>query len=178
MPFLIIFVPAVDPGPDSQGGGLFLFLLLINILLNLPIDILSSFGIFRAARIHRIPMPWLAWIPGINLWTLACIADGHRKSTKKRRILRWMMLAYIILLLLFLLAYLSPVGMSEIFYRIPPAVELIATAVGIMGITVTYVSLREFYDACGVDDPTSYMVLGLLFSIPTPFFILRATEYY
>lgn len=178
MPFLIIFIPTVDPGPNSQPGGLFLFLLLLNILLNLPIDILSSFGIFRAARIHRAPMPWLAWIPGLNLWTLACIADGHRKKIKKRSILRWLMLVYIILLLLFLLAYLSPMSMGDLFSLLPPVVRLIAATVGVMGIVVTYVSLNSFYDACGVADPASYTVLGLIFSIPTPFLILRATKYY
>ena len=57
MSSLIIFLPAVDPGRDEMGNlipgsftAMILFLLVVNILLNLPVDILSSYAVFRIGR--------------------------------------------------------------------------------------------------------------------------------
>lgn len=99
---LIIFIPAIDPGPNVNGsinGGVILFLLAINVLLNLPIDVLSSYGMYRIAKGNGVDHPWLAWIPLVNLWTLGCIADTYRKGC-----LRWILMGHQILTVLLWLA--------------------------------------------------------------------------
>ena len=182
MTSLIIFLPAIDPGPggaEETGISIFYFLLLVNILINLPIDLLSSIGIFRIARINRLRSAWLAWIPLVNLWTLGCIADHYWKGKGKKSCLRWGLVVYILLIVWMILGMWGPEPISMYICAITNSVMWAFELMGVVGIAAVYCSLYGLYKSVGwVRNSEAYVILGVLFSIPTPFCILYSSKYY
>lgn len=183
MSSLIIFIPAVDPGFDEAGNvipgsfaGLILFLLVINVLMNLPVDILSSYAVFRIGRGLGLRSAWVAWIPGGSLWVMGCIADDYQKLIKKRKsYMRWALLLHTLWapLLWFMTCTDGPI--AENMRALADQFLLVPVLLSIGGIVAVYFALHRVY-SYSMRDGAAGTVLGVLFSIPTPFCLLHAAK--
>ncbi len=178
---LIIFLPAIDPGFDANGqmisdgkGSILLVLLAINVLLNLPIDPISSFGMYRIAKRRSIPCPWLAWIPMINLWTLGSIADQHVFfKHQKRGFLRWVMVGHMAVSILICIALCTDVAVLDHLVALTGSAALLIFLLGLAGTGAVFVALAMLYASCLPRRSPIYTMLSIIFSIPTPIFILK-----
>ena len=170
---LIVFIPAIDPGPSIDGsfdGGIFLFLLAVNVLLNLPIDIFSSYGMYCIAKVNGVNHPWIAWIPLANLWILGSIADTYRKGC-----LRWILVGHQILTVLLWLAVFRSTEFVLLAKLLSEGLLLIVVWT-IVGIGVLYLALHRLYSMCLISNAELFTVLSIIFSLPTPFFIMHCAN--
>lgn len=160
---LVIFIPAIDPGPDGGGiGGLIRGLLLINLLASLPVGLLSSLALFKIAKRWFLPMPWLAWIPGGNLWILGALSDEARRPRKLPR--RYGMLVVALLTIGLLLA--DPAWLDG--WLILPA--FLAT---LLGLVFGFMTLSDVYEACRPDRTVLYTLATIFLPFAAPFCLLR-----
>ena len=184
MQSLVIFIPAVDPAFNANGemirdsvDSLFLFILWINILLNMPIDPISSYGMYRIAYWRGIMRPWLAWIPIVNLWILGSIADEcYRETHNRPGKMRWFMLTYQIVIALLILAWLGFTPVAVLMGWVRKYALLFLVALIITCIVATFVALHRLFasyhkNICGI-----FTALCVLYSIPTPFLILHCAK--
>ncbi len=179
MTMLAIFIPAVDPGFDEAGNmipgsfeGLILFLLLVNVLLNFPIDLFSSIALFRIARIQGLQSAWVAWVPLGSLWVMGSIADQHQKLLHGRRgFLRWVLMLHTVCsgLLLYVVAFSSPLAAA--LEGLAVQYLLIPMILSIGGIVAVYIALHKVYKCSAIVDSEAFTILGVLFSLPTPFLL-------
>lgn len=173
---LIIFLPAVDPGPEGGDAFWLLRLLLIgNVLLNVPFDLLSSLALYTIAKRWHMPRPWLAWLPVGNLWMLGALADDAAAPGKRRLPRRWIMLAVGLVL-----AVVLPVGVLYDAGCTLPGALLAGNAIGLMvwlavifgSMVFSFMSLEAVYRVCRPEKSALYTLLSILLSIPIPFCLL------
>lgn len=184
MSSLIIFLPAIDPGRDEMGNlipgsfaALILFLLVVNILLNLPVDILSSYAVFRIGRGLGLRSAWLAWIPVGNLWVMGCIADDYQKLVKGRKsYLRWILPLHGIWAVLLWFVSCTHGPMAEALLSLADRILLIPVLLSIGGIVAVYIALYRVYRHSVKEYAVLFTILGVVCGVPTPFFLLRAAK--
>lgn len=184
MQMLAIFIPAVDPGFDEAGNmipgsfeGIMLMLLLVNVLLNLPVDLFSSVALFRIARIQGVQNPWLAWIPLGSLWVMGSIADQYQEQVRGRRsFLRWLLMLHMVCsgLLLYIVAFSSPLAAA--LEGLAVQYLLIPMILSIGGIVAVYIALHKVYKCSAIVDSEAFTILGVLFSLPTPFLLWHTAK--
>lgn len=181
---LAIFIPAVDPGFDEAGNiipgsfeQMMLFILLINVLLNFPIDLLSSAALYRIARMQDLRCAWLAWIPCGSLWVMGCIADNYQEERKGRTgFLRWLLLLHIVFTLLLWFLVASPSLCAVALKALAGQYLLSTVALGVLGIVSVYVALLRVYRSSMLVSSEAYTILGVIFSVPTPFLLWKTAR--
>lgn len=177
MPFLIIFIPTIDLGPDGNFGGLILLLIVANILLNLPIDVFSSWGMYRIAKRRGLRCPWLAWFPMVNLWMLGYIADHYqRKILGKKSGLRWLLSLWSVTSLVFIWSSSGSGTAAETMQYWLSQLYPLSFFIAVVGISCVYLALNRLYRSCRPVDCMEYTVLSVLLSFPTPYLILRCCK--
>ena len=67
-----------------------------------PAYVLKGLGLYSIADRRGIERPWLAWVPGLNLYLLGCISDQDQamvrgKNKNKRTALLLLVFAWLIL---------------------------------------------------------------------------------
>jgi len=181
---LIIFIPAIDPGFDEAGNiiagsvaSMFLWLAMINLLLNMPLDFLSSIAFFRIGRKLGMRCIWLTWIPGGNLWAMGAIADHYLLENKgKKGYMRWILPFYGLWMVFLWFAVENKGPTAEAVIALADQFLLIPMAVSIGGIVLVFKALNRVYRCCGEGDGVFQTVLGVFFSIPTPFCLLHGAH--
>lgn len=173
MHFLAIIIPTME-----QGDGTIALLFILNIAVNIPIDIFSSWGMYRIAKRRMLPCPWLAWIPLGNLWTLGCIADRYRQETYDRRSFsRWTLLGLSIFLGLFFLDWLGVDVFSGVMNALIENCELLLSLYLLISLITIWCSLYRLYDSCRSNLSGLFTVLSVLLSIPTPLCIMLCSKW-
>ena len=177
MSSLIIFIPAVDPGPDTGGSGAFtglvLLLLMINVLLNLPVDIISAYALFRIGRGLGLRSAWLAWIPGGTLWVMGCLADDYQRLFKGRKsFFRWILLLHGVWSVFLWLITTTEGATAEAWISLFDPFLLVPVLLSIGGIVAVYIALYRVYRYAMTNNAAVFTALGIVYSIPTPFFLM------
>jgi hypothetical protein len=184
MASLIILIPTIDPAFDEAGNvipgsftGLILFLLALNVLLNLPVDILSSYAAFRIGRGLGLRSAWLAWIPGGSLWVMGCIADDYQKLVKGRKsYLRWILPLNVVWAVFLCVITMAEGASAETICALADRFLLIPVLLSIGGIVAAYIALYRVYRYSVKEYAVVFTVLGVVYGVPTPFFLLRAAK--
>jgi hypothetical protein len=183
MSSLIIFLPAVDPVFDEAGntigsvGSLLLWILMLNVLLNLPVDVFSSYAVFRMGRGLGLRSAWVAWLPGGNLWVMGCIADQYHQLTRGRKsYLRWMLPLHAAWAVLLWFCTCTQGPTAQALLSLADRFLLIPAILSIGGIVAVYTALNRVYRYTTMGDGVLFTALGLLFSVPTPFFLLHSAK--
>ena len=177
MNHLVLFLPAMDPGVDSEGNlvfeGMFLALILINVWMNLPIDIFSSWARYKLARRREISCPWLAWIPFVNLWVLGSLSDQYKLEKKDRR--GWNRYVMLLHLLLLAVAEWASKGNSQLavsLWNWMHANEFAVIPLYVVGIAAIYRSLHQVFHSCKSDISEAFLLISLLVPFATPILLL------
>lgn len=183
MPSLIIFLPAVDPIFDAAGNivrgsfaALVLFLLMINVLLNLPVDILSSWAVFQMGRGLCFRSAWLAWIPGGNLWVMGCIADEYQLRRGRKGCLRFILpLQAVWAVLLWYCTSTQTLDAKELI-ALADRFLLVPVLLSVGGIVAVYVALYRVFRYANLQSAAALTAISVIFSLPTPFFLWKAAK--
>ena len=180
MASLIIFLPTFDPVFDEAGNaisgsitGMFLLIFAVNVLLNLPVDIISAYALFRIGRGLGLRSAWLAWIPGGTLWVMGCLADDYQKLFRRRKsYMRWILLLYAVwtVFLCFVVWNQGPAG--EALRVLADRFLLVPALLSIGGIVAVYIALYRVYRYAMTNNAAVFTALGIVYSIPTPFFLM------
>ena len=185
MSSLIIFIPAVDPARDAAGNiisgsatSLILGLLLVNVLLNLPVDVISAYALYRIGRGLGLRSAWVAWIPGGCLWVMGCLADDYQKTFKGRKgYFRWILLLHGLLAVLLWLASGERGALGRLLLSLADGWLLLPMVLlGIGGVVAVYMALYRVYRYALNKNAAVFTALGVVYSIPTPFFLLHTAK--
>ena len=183
MTSLIIFLPAVDPGVDEAGnlitggmGLMLLWILMLNVLLNLPVDLFSSIAAFRIGRHMGMRSSWVAWIPGGNLWVLGCIADRYREELGRKGYLRWILPLQAVWAFVLWYCTSTQAPLAQELAALGDRYLLVPVLLSIGGIVAVYRALYFVYRCADLRDAAGFTAIGVIFSLPTPFLLLHAAK--
>ena len=174
--------------PEILAGTLST-VLSISSIIGIISYVFSSLGLYTIAKRRSIPAPGWAWVPVGSLFILGSLADQFDFVTKgakkkQRHLLLWLSLAEILLTLLLVPltigsilgaarqgmdsgnadAFIGTVLLMVVFY-----IGLIA--LGIILTVFTYIAYYKVYRSCSPDNAVLFLVLSILFSFLTPFFL-------
>ncbi len=159
--------------------------------------VLGSLGLYTIAKRREIKYPWMAWVPGLNYWTLGSVSDQYQYVAKGkiRNHRKWMIGLVIAMAALMIAMYLAYfIGYFRMFFQIGmredldaleamevldlmlkplvPALVLALAAV-VVSIVLTvfqYLCYYNLFASCDPDNKGLYLVLGILFSFLLPVF--------
>lgn len=174
-------------------AGVLLVFGIIALIVSLITYIFESVGLYTLAKRRGIKHAWLAWVPVGNSWLLGCIADQYRYVAKgevknRRTILLVASVAGAVLGAAYTVSGLGGmVGFAEqMMYSGSQAMEGIAaggamagsvlisllnSVVSIVTLVFWHIALYDLYTSCNPKNNVVFLVLGIVFSFLTPFFI-------
>lgn len=177
-------------------AGVLVIFALIALVVSLVAYIFQSVGLYTMAKRRGIKHAWLAWIPvGCN-WLVGCIADQYRYVAKgevknRRKILLALSIAGMVLGSAYTVSYISGmVGVSgQLMSSGSQAMEGIAAGgalagsvlisllnslVSIVSLVFWHIALYDIYSSCNPKNNVVFLVLGIIFSFLTPFFVFAS----
>ena len=186
---------AGDVAGDVASGalgvmvGVLLLFVLVALALSVVMYVLNSVSLYRIAKRRGIHHAWLAWIPIAVYWLLGSISDHYQyvvkqKVTSRRRILlalgivtATMSVVYTILQTSTALAFNADAGMSNEVGMVAVSllVYLLYFAVTITTSVFMYITQYDVYRSCKPGNAVLFLVLGIFFSVATPFFLLACS---
>lgn len=134
-----------------------------------PAYVLSGLGLYSIAKRRGIQRPWLAWVPGVNLYTLGCVSDQYwalvRGKNKNKRT------ALLLLLILSLAAFCVLLAQAPV--REATLVNVLLLLLPVFGATVAltviaYMALYDLYVSCDPKHAVLYLVLSIVLSVSQP----------
>lgn len=139
-----------------------------------PAYILTGLGLYSIAARRGIERPGLAWVPGVNLYTLGCISDQYQAMVrgKNRNKRTWLLLLVLGLTvatgILFVRSMeqadtISMVGFLMLF--VPVWCMMAALSV------ITFMALYDLYVSCDPKHAVLCLVLSILFGFTMPVFL-------
>ena len=159
-------------------------------LLSIAAYVLTALGLYTIAKRRGIGKPWLAWIPVANAWILGSISDQFRYVAKgqvksKRKVLITLSVlqeVFAVILLCsaigLLVHILTGVGIyaadhADLISRLLSTLTLALPLVGlsIAYTVVRFMALYDVYTSCDPDNNVLFLVLSILFSVTSPFFL-------
>ena len=166
---------------------------LIALVVGLMTYIFQSVGLYTIAKRRGIKNAWLAWIPVGYTWLVGCIADQYRYVAKgevknRRKILLALGIAGAVLGTAYTVSYIG--GMAGFTEQMMSSgtqamegiaaggalagsvlVSLLSSVVSIVTLVFWHISLYDLYTSCNPRNNVVFLVLGIIFSFLTPFFI-------
>ena len=162
--------------------------------------VLHSLGLYTIAKRRELTHPWMAWVPGLQLWTLGSIADQYmyvaKDKVRNRR--KWVVglaIAMAVLMVVFYIVFFAAyfvffleismnmeMGMvmeDELQFVlnglkafVPTLVVfLLMFAVSIVLSVVEYVCYYKLFASCDPENKTLFLVLSIFFSFLLPIFV-------
>lgn len=167
---------------------------LISSLLSIAVYVLTAWALYDIAKRRGINKPWLAWIPVANVWIIGCISDQYRYVVKnqvksKRKVLLTLDLILVVLSVVMIGIVIGMVvNIFGVMFHgsyddeallnavMGPALGVAGLSLPLLGISIAYmvVYFMALYDVyCSLDpnNSTLYLVLSILFSFTTAFFL-------
>ena len=176
-------------GAVSVIAGIVLLVVLVFMAIGIVCYVLNAVGMYRIAKHRGIHHAWLAWIPVGSNWLLGSIADHYQyvakqKVTNRRKIL---------LILSAVLAALnsgllgSSVGMlvssaeagangAAAAILLMALFNLFGTGVLIAVCVFRYIAYFDLYRSCKPKNDVLFLVLSILFSVTTAFFVFACSN--
>lgn len=164
--------------------GVLLLVILIAMVLGIVCYVLQSAGLYSIASRRGIHNPWLAWIPIAQYWIFGCVSDQYQyvvkgKITNRRKILLGLGIAQVVLnavngALNNAMLYSFGNGRFPMVSSTPFAVLIFSGINAILSVTMMVffcICLYDLYSSCCPENNVLFLVLGIIFSITTPFFI-------
>lgn len=173
------------------GGAMFVFIVYYLLMLGFCVVmyVLQSLGTYTLAKRRGIHHPWLAWIPVGSIWLWGCLSDQYQYVVKGRVKNRRKVILVLSIVSLVLAAAMMAGAVSMVMEVItaeggmPMPQQLLGTLVGILGASLVslvvavvltvfeYMALYDIFRSCEPGNSTLYLVLSILFSVTTTFFL-------
>ncbi|MBQ9148150.1 MAG: hypothetical protein IJX69_01150 [Oscillospiraceae bacterium] len=163
--------------------GLMIGILLIMMALMVVVYVFQSLGLYTIAKRRDIQNPWLAWVPIGNYWILGSISDQYQyvtknKVTNKRKILLWISIASFAVQMVMNIvsnAFLAAAGYDSGMMAGGIATSMLSAVIswGLSIVTLVFwhMALYDLYGSCSPKNQVLFLVLGIVCSITTPFFV-------
>ena len=174
-------------------GGIYVFALVIGALFGIAVYVMRSIGVYTIAKRRGLSSPWLVWIPVGFEWIIGSVSDQYQYVVKgevkeKRKLLLGLSLGNIslqfvaLIVAIVMLSRLIIAGdgisdgqMASIIMGPLLAVMIIWLVVVVLSIVVFVfrcICMYDLYRSCDPNNAIAYLVLGILFSILEPIFLL------
>ena len=165
--------------------GIVLGILLVALLVGLVFYVLQSVALYSIAKRRGINNAWLAWIPIGTNWIMGSISDQYQyvvngKIKNKRKIMLILSLCPIAINLIARVVstalLLASVGSSATeVVMVSSAVTAVQSVVN-AGFSIALavygcIALYDLYTSCCPNNNVLFLVLGIIFSFLTPFFL-------
>ena len=183
---------ADDMSASGVTGLMIFYLLYLLIMLAVSVGtyVFQSLSLYTISKRRGIRHPGLAWVPVGNTWILGCISDQFQyvvkgKTRNKRKALLVLnILMYIALIVVFVLYFVVLFSMFDFnsYYGDEVSMNfgalfgmlfalLVMAGVSIAVTVIQYIALYDLYTSCNPKNNVVFLVLGIVFSFLTPFFI-------
>ena len=184
-----------DFAVDFSGAMLIFYLVYLAFMLAITVGsyVLQSVSLHTIAKRRGIHKPWLSWLPIGEMWIVGCISDQYQYVVKGRvknkrkallvlNIILWACVIAIYVLLgvmlvqAFTLESLPSVDHTDLFSILGPTtammgISLVMSGISIAVMVIRYIALYDLYTSCNPKNNVVFLVLGIVFSFLTPFFI-------
>ena len=171
-----------------------------SFLLGIAAYVLLAMGLYAIAKRRAIHHPWMAWVPGLNVWILGSIADQYRYVTKGQvrnsrkalivlEILKFLaVIAVIVTITIGVVQLVSNISRWEnmqgqhLFGEMLRILVPLLIAFGIWAVialiklVVTTVAYYDLFASCEPQNKVLFLVLGLLIGILMPVFVFASRE--
>lgn len=153
--------------------------------------ILTGISLNGIGRTLKIRASWIAWIPLARICSIGAIADRqdarHGKDHKFRRVLVWLLIAYVASLAGYILMYsrylnsillaaaeaaaAEPAQLTEVFWGLlATAGPLVYVSAGMTA--VEYICFYKLMELCKPESPLKTMLIGIMVPFAFPFVLL------
>lgn len=157
----------------------FVMLIFLYGLFGMPGYVLTGIGLYSIARRRGLDRPWLAWVPGMNVYLLGCVSDQYQaivrgKNKNKRTVLFLLLLAQMLAFCLMHLAAPAPeaTGNMVSFALIFVPAWLAAAAM----VVISFLALYDLYQSCDPKNAVLFLILSILFAVTQPFFLFACRK--
>lgn len=175
--------------------AVFLAVWVIAMLVGVVLYVIRSLSLHTIAKRRGIHNAWLSWIPVGQEWIIGSLSDQFKyltqgKNQSRRKLLLGLNLAGVVLSLISgaisvaetvadtmaMAGYSSAVEEAALGVMLPVASTLVIAVVSSVVSVVAYVfrqmSMYDLYKSCNPKNAVVFLVLGILFGITEPFFLL------
>lgn len=174
-------------------GGLYLLVLLIGVVLNIAIYVMRSISIHTIAKRRGLGNPWLVWLPVGFEWIIGSVSDQYQyvvegEVKNERKLLLGLsvgngalqfaafVLSVVMLSRLIIAGdRISDGQMASIIMGPMLSVMLLGFVIAVLSIVLMvfkYICMYDLYRSCDPNNAVAYLVLGILFGILEPIFLL------
>ena len=174
-------------------GSVILVAMIIALLANVVMWVFRSLPVYTIAKRRGLRNPWLAWIPVGSEWIIGSVSDQYQyltqgKNRNRRKILLILSLTAMVLgwisvgwgisrvLSVFFTygEYAPPEAFAEVMLPMTGTMLLgvLSFGVGIAAFVFRQISMYDLYRSCDPKNAIPYLVLGILFSILEPIFLM------
>lgn len=143
-------------------------------ILGVPGYVLTGTGLYSLAHRRGVNQPWMAWIPGLNVYLAGCISDQYQAIVRGKN--RNKRTALLVLILVQLAAFCAmhiwaPSGPEEI--RMVPFLLIFIPAwcAGGAMIVIWFLALHDIYVSCNPKRAVLFLVLSIVFPVTQPVFL-------
>ena len=160
--------------------------------------VFTALGLYTIAKRRGIRKAWLSWIPVADVWILGSLSDQYRYVVKgeyksKRKAL--LILSILVAVLTAAISIVSIValvqGISSAMYSVSEQqmirevmtslMTIAGLSIPLAGIAIAYAVIRfmalyDVYRSCDPDNSVVFLVLSILFSITSAFFLFFSRE--
>ena len=185
------------------AGLVFSFTIIGNLVyygVMITMYVLHALGLYTIAKRRELTHPWMAWVPGLQLWTLGSIADQYmyvakNKVRNRRKLVVGLAIAMAVLMVVFYIVFFA--AYFSIFFEIGMNMEmgmamedefqiirdflnafvpslvvlLLLLVVSIALSVVEYVCYYKLFASCDPENKTLFLVLSIFFSFLLPIFV-------
>ena len=154
----------------------FSFVLMIFLygLFGIPGYVLTGISLYSIANRRGLERPWMAWVPGMNVYLLGCISDQYqaivRGKNKNKRI------AILLLLLVQMVAFCDmhiwAPSSPEISDLLPFLLIFVPVWCACAAtVVISFFALYDVYVSCDPKNAVLFLVLSIVFAITQPVFL-------
>ena len=180
---------------ELLGTGIVSFLIsgIPSGLFGIASYVLTAMALYTLAKRRGLNRPWLAWVPGINVWILGSLSDQYRYVVKNQIKSRRKVLLVLQILMLVMGIAMAAVGAAVVVNvaagimrgsepgrvmegLLGPLVGVVGMCLPFAGIAIAFAVIRymALYDVYRSMDPVNcvlFTVLSILFGVTEPFFL-------
>lgn len=155
------------------------YMLLICGIFWLPAYVLMGISLYSLAERRGIDRPMQAWMPGMRLYLMGCIADQYQamvvgKNRNKRTALLLLLMGELICFCVFY--FLVPAATQTGNMRPIMLVVVFAWCIVAAMIVISYMALGDIYRSCDPKHTATYLLLSIVFPVTVPFFLFSCRK--